>query len=414
MAGAVADGGEVWCSVSEDPGAALRERGAGGGGTAGGGIVASGTVGDKLDHSEWGIPAAYGQAAGSSATKTNPFSLVSAELAAVASRLRGSVASEAPPLATAASYFFREGAEGKRFRPTVLLLMASALNPLGAPALRSEGALEVRRRQQRIAEITEMIHVASLLHDDVLDDAAERRSQPSVNQKMGNKLAILGGDFLLARASVALAQLRDPDVIAMLARVIEHLVTGEVMQMTASEDRRCSLEYYKRKTYYKTASLLANSSRAVAALGGLGEAASQNAYAYGKHVGLAFQFVDDHLDFTASSALLGKPAGNDLRQGIATAPVLFAAEEHKELLPLIRRKFAQPGDAERALELVGRSEGLERTQQLAEDHAAVAVEALKRLPLPEGEGVGSVVRTEAALAREALVEITRRVLERKR
>jgi geranyl diphosphate synthase len=231
---------------------------------------------------------------------------------------------------------------------------------------------------------------------------------------MGNKLAILGGDFLLARASVALAQLRDPDVIAMLARVIEHLVTGEVMQMTASEDRRCSLEYYKRKTYYKTASLLANSSRAVAALGGLGEAASQNAYAYGKHVGLAFQFVDDHLDFTASSALLGKPAGNDLRQGIATAPVLFAAEEHKELLPLIRRKFAQPGDAERALELVGRSEGLERTQQLAEDHAAVAVEALKRLPLPEGEGVGSVVRTEAALAREALVEITRRVLERKR
>ena len=174
------------------------------------------------------------------------------------------------------------------------------------------------------------------------------------------------------------------------------------------------LEYYKRKTYYKTASLLANSSRAVAALGGLGEAASQNAYTYGKHVGLAFQFVDDYLDFTASSALLGKPAGNDLRQGIATAPVLFAAEEHKELLPLIRRKFAQPGDAERALELVGRSEGLERTQQLAEDHAAVAVEALKRLPLPEGEGVGSVVRTEAALAREALVEITRRVLERKR
>ena len=223
---------------------------------------------------------------------------------------------------------------------------------------------------------------------------------------MGNKLAILGGDFLLARASIALASLRDPDVIEMLARVIEHLVTGEVMQMTAKEDRRTSFDYYKRKTYYKTASLVANSARAVAALGGHSAPVADDAYAYGKHVGLAFQFVDDYLDYTSSSYLLGKPAGNDLRQGIATAPVLFAAEERPELNQLIRRKFKEPGDVERALEAVQATDGLERTRLLAAEHAAAAVAALERLP--------PTASAEALVARQALVSITERVLSRRK
>lgn len=120
---------------------------------------------------------------------------------------------------------------------------------------------DTRRRQQRLAEITELIHVASLLHDDVLDSAATRRGLRALNLEVGNKLAILAGDFLLARASVTLASLRNTEVIELLSRVLEHLVTGEVMQMTAKADRLVSFDHYFKKTYFKTASLIANSAK---------------------------------------------------------------------------------------------------------------------------------------------------------
>lgn len=131
------------------------------------------------------------------------------------------------------------GAEGKRLRPTMLVLMASSF----AAALPSPLLLKVdespvnhhptepRRRQQRIAEITEMIHVASLLHDDVIDNAETRRGLKALNSAMGNKIAILAGDFLLARASVSLASLRNTEVIELLSQVIEHLVSGEILQV---------------------------------------------------------------------------------------------------------------------------------------------------------------------------------------
>ncbi|KAK2996854.1 hypothetical protein RJ639_026425, partial [Escallonia herrerae] len=156
--------------------------------------------------------------------QVDPFSLVADELAILANRLRSMVVAEVPKLASAAEYFFKMGVEGKRFRPTVLLLMATALNlPLSGPA--SVGSVnmlstELRTRQQCIAEITEMIHVASLLHDDVLDDADTRRGIGSLNFVMGNKiltaialiqLAVLAGDFLLSRACVALASLKNTE-----------------------------------------------------------------------------------------------------------------------------------------------------------------------------------------------------------
>ncbi len=169
----------------------------------------------------------------------DPFSIVQAEVDAISERLRRSVASSIPALNTAAEYFFRVGVEGKRLRPTLIMLMASALSqqPPGpeytAVDLRpaAEHAGELRRRQQRIAEIAELIHVASLLHDDVLDDASTRRGVLSLNSKQGNKIAILAGDFLLARASVSLAALRNTTIVELLSQVLEHLVSGEVMQV---------------------------------------------------------------------------------------------------------------------------------------------------------------------------------------
>nr|WET55165.1 geranyl diphosphate synthase [Elsholtzia rugulosa] len=318
------------------------------------------------------------------------------------------VVAEVPKLASAAEYFFKLGVEGKRFRPTVLLLMATALD---VPILRqsSQAAVdtmstELRSRQQCIAEITEMIHVASLLHDDVLDDADTRRGIGSLNFVMGNKLAVLAGDFLLSRACVALASLKNTEVVSLLAKVVEHLVTGETMQMTTTADQRCSMEYYMQKTYYKTASLISNSSKAIALLAGQTAEVSTLAYEYGKNLGLAFQLIDDVLDFTGTSASLGKGSLSDIRHGIVTAPILFAMEEFPELRAVVDQGFENSANVDLALEYLSKSRGIQRTRELAAKHASLASAAIDAFPENDDEVVQR--------SRRALVELTHIVITR--
>lgn len=173
------------------------------------------------------------------ADNLEPFSLCHEEVQIVSERLRHSVVSSVPALRSAAEYFFRPGVEGKRLRPTLVMLMASALSRDAPPAscleldLRpaAEHTPEIRRQHQRLAEISELIHVASLLHDDVIDDASTRRGVSSLNFNVGNKTAILAGDFLLARASVTLAALKNTQVVELMSQVLENLVTGEIMQV---------------------------------------------------------------------------------------------------------------------------------------------------------------------------------------
>ncbi|KAK4488144.1 hypothetical protein RD792_003886 [Penstemon davidsonii] len=355
----------------------------------------------------------------SSEERLDPFSLVADELSILANRLRSMVVAEVPKLASAAEYFFKMGVEGKRFRPTVLLLMATALNvPMHTlPPKDAVDTLstELRSRQQSIAEITEMIHVASLLHDDVLDDADTRRGIGSLNYVMGNKLAVLAGDFLLSRACVALAALKNTEVVSLLAKVVEHLVTGETMQMTTSSDQRCSMEYYMQKTYYKTASLISNSCKAIALLAGQSAEVSILAYEYGKNLGLALQLIDDVLDFTGTSTSLGKGSLSDIRHvmflsflrilfGIITAPILFAMEEYPELRAVVDKGFDNSSNVERALEYLGKSRGIERTRELATKHANLASAAISSFPDNDDEDV--------QLSRRALVELTYRVINR--
>ncbi len=388
----------------------------------------------------------------------DPFALVQKELQFITERMRAAVQTDLPALANAAEYFFKYGAEGKRMRPTVLLLMASALAPVSSGRVASgnvgrrmssaftsssarsganEGeetvdlspAHEVpsdnRQRQRRLAEITELIHVASLLHDDVLDGSATRRGLRALNLEVGNKLAILAGDFLLARASVTLASLRNVEVIELLSRVLEHLVKGEVMQMTqvkeeenenrgasssssssSSSSPSSSIERYIEKSYYKTASLIGNSAKAVVLLGGHSSETSEIAERFGRHLGLAFQFRDDVLDYVGDSSLLGKPTLGDLREGIATAPVLFAAEKFPELHSLIKRRFKEIGDVERAAKLVFESDGIEMASNLANEHRNLALDALEELPDIDCEFANT--------CRAALREITNRAVDRKK
>lgn len=289
--------------------------------------------------------------------------------------------------------------------------------------------------QLRLAQIVEMIHAASLLHDDVIDDSPLRRGVPSAPKAFGSRLSILGDNFILGRASTSLARLGDPDAIELIASVISNLVEGEILQLKEAKPEK-PWTLYLQKTYMKTASLMAKGVRAAVALGGCaeGEIYREVAYAYGRNLGIAFQvgdnivllnvfrakfvsqLVDDILDYEAGEATLGKPGGADLQLGLATGPALYAWEEYPELGPLIRRKFEQPGDVElvrflgisfaplltlsfQARDLVRKSSGLERTKDLAKAYATQAKEVLR--PLPDSD------------AKAALEALTDRVVKRK-
>ncbi|XP_030760488.1 LOW QUALITY PROTEIN: decaprenyl-diphosphate synthase subunit 1-like [Sitophilus oryzae] len=221
--------------------------------------------------------------------------------------------------------------------------------------------------------ISEMIHTASLVHDDVIDQSDFRRGKPSVNVMWNHKKVTMAGDFILAVASMMIARLKNNDVTLVLSQVVSDLVQGEFMQLGSKETENERFAHYLTKTYRKTASLIANSVKSVSILAGADEQLSDLAYQYGRNMGLAFQLVDDLLDFVSSSAAMGKPTAADLKLGLATAPVLFACEKYPELNPMIMRRFQEPGDVEKAFELVHKSQGLEQTQFLAKQHCSEAI-----------------------------------------
>jgi len=249
-----------------------------------------------------------------------------------------------------------------------------------------------------------MIHTASLLHDDVIDVSDTRRGAKTVNSMLGNHVAVLAGDFVLARASAALARLNNCDVVSVLAQVIENLVRGEVIQISVSSTKAaCWEDYFKvylEKTYHKTASLIANSCRAVLMLGGQSHEVCDAGFEFGKHLGLCFQLIDDALDITADEEDLGKPTCADLRSGNSTGPVLFAMREFPELQTYVKRRFQRDGDVEYALEKIKQSNGVEQTVKMAEEHAFRAREALSKF--------------DESSSRIALENLTKILLHRRR
>lgn len=291
-------------------------------------------------------------------------------------RLREKVAASTPYLSEVNNYYL-DG--GKMLRPAILLQLAGALERhSGTPSAELESG--VRPSQRRLAAIVEMIHAASLLHDDVVDEASVRRGKQAANVRFGAKSAVLSGDYLLAQASVNLAELGNIQVITLLATVIKDLVEGEILQMNATISEQLSMEYYLRKSYLKTASLIAKSCQATAALGAHPEPICSACYQFGRHLGLAFQIIDDRLDYSASTVELGKPVGADLMNGIVTAPVLFAIEQYPEIRDIIGRNFSRDDDYDRAVMLTVTSDGLQRTQQLADELLNKSLAALSFLP----------------------------------
>ncbi|KAF8910032.1 isoprenoid synthase domain-containing protein [Gymnopilus junonius] len=219
--------------------------------------------------------------------------------------------------------------------------------------------------QIRLAQIVEMIHVASLLHETISKGSKEEE------EGFGNKLSILGGDFLLGRASTALSRLGESEVVELVASVISNLVEGEFLSMDEIRTpEQAAWELYLQKTYLKTASLMAKGARSAVILGGSQEDDiwKEVAYAYGRNLGIAYQLLEDAADLT------------QIRPGLASGPVLFACEERPGMLPLIQRNLTSPGDIALALEYTQGTSGVERTRLLAESYANKAREVLQLLP----------------------------------
>jgi all-trans-nonaprenyl-diphosphate synthase len=308
---------------------------------------------------------------------TSLFAPVEQDLNLLTDNLKKLVGARHPILSAAAEHLF--GAGGKRLRPALVLLAARA----------TVGDRDLSPRHRRLAEITEMIHTASLVHDDVVDEAELRRNTQTVNRIFGNRIAVLAGDFLFAQSSWYLANLDNLEVVKLLSEVIRDFAEGEIRQALNRFDTHLSIEAYLEKSYYKTASLMANSVKAAGVLSDVPVEIAQHLYKYGCHFGLAFQIVDDILDFTASSDVLGKPVGSDLADGHLTAPVLYAMAKNPYLAVPIEREFSQPGDLEQAVALILESGGIEQSQELAAHHARLAVEQLE--PLKPSEATRALI-----------------------
>lgn len=286
--------------------------------------------------------------------------------------LKQLVGARHPILRAAAEHLFDAG--GKRIRPAIVLLVARAT------VVNQSSSSDITPRHRRLAEITEMIHTASLVHDDVVDEANVRRSVPTVNSLFDNRIAVLAGDFLFAQSSWYLANLDNLQVVKLLSEVIRDFAEGEILQSLSCFDTDISLETYLNKSYFKTASLIANSAKASGILSGVDESTAESLYQYGRNLGLAFQIVDDILDFTSSTEVLGKPVGSDLADGNITAPVLYAMEEKPQLQGLIDREFKESGDLEEAIAMVQNGAAIERSRELAAEYTKQAQKNLDCLP----------------------------------
>ncbi len=292
-------------------------------------------------------------------------------LARVEAALTEAVGSDHPFVREAAGHLMSAG--GKRFRPLLALLAAQLGDPEAPEVIRG-------------AVVCELTHLATLYHDDVMDEAAVRRGAPSANSRWGNSVAILTGDLLFARASDLLADL-GPEAVRIQARTFERLVTGQIRETVGPLPGNDPVAHYLEVLADKTGSLVATSARFGAWFGGVDESLVRALTDFGEEVGVAFQISDDLIDIVSPGGTSGKSPGTDLREGVATLPVLFtlAGDDPAEarLRDLVAAPVTDDADHAEALELLRRSAGLARAADVLREYADRARARLD--VVPEGD-----------------------------
>jgi heptaprenyl diphosphate synthase len=273
-------------------------------------------------------------------------------------------------------------AGGKRFRPLFTLL--------GAQMGPRPDADEVITA----AAVVELIHLATLYHDDVMDSATMRRGAPSANSRWDNTVAILTGDFLFAHASRLVADL-GPTAVRIIAETFAELVTGQMRETRGPLAGEDAVEHYLAVIAEKTGSLIATSGRYGGMFAGCAPEQVESLHRFGAAIGTAFQISDDIIDITSPSDSSGKTPGTDLREGVHTLPMLYALQgtgpEADRLRALLARPITDDAEVDEALDLLRVSPGLDRAREVLAEHASAARAELARLPdCPAGEALSAL------------------------
>lgn len=306
------------------------------------------------------------------------FARIAPDLALVEAALRDQLESKVELIGVLGSHLLSSG--GKRLRPALVLLAAELCGYSGP-------------RRIELAAALELLHTATLLHDDIVDLAEIRRGRPAANAIWGNRRAVLGGDFFYARASSMIVEDGDLDILWIFANTIRRMAEGELLQLERSFDPTVTEAHYFSVIERKSAVLLSAATEAGAILGGVTRTERRKLAEFGRELGLAFQLRDDALDYEDREADLGKRPYDDLREGKVTLPLLLAMKrctpaERDEVAAVLKAaaraelsdvSVAEP-DLAPALAAVTRYRGVEDTVRRAEEHAARAAEAIATFP----------------------------------
>ena len=308
--------------------------------------------------------------------------LVADELAIVEKRMHKAVGYAYEPLSDALQLLISSG--GKRVRPMITLLAGRFHPP-------DEG-----QKLINLAAAIEALHTSTLVHDDVIDGALLRRGQSTLNAVWTPSSTIMAGDYFFARAAGLVAETGHPRVIKLFADALNIIVDGELRQAFSARDWSQPKESYYERIYGKTAALFELAARSPAALGDAPAAHEEALRRFGYHLGMAFQIVDDILDFTADEKILGKPAGSDLRAGIITLPVYFyiqRPERRAQVVGMIEGHATGAPIVDEVVQIVRESDAIAQSQDEARafiDEALADLEALP--PAPHREAMADIAR----------------------
>jgi len=296
--------------------------------------------------------------------------LVRKDMEAVNEFIRERMNSDVPMIPELASHLINSG--GKRLRPMLTIAAAHLCGYKGGDHI-------------KLAASVEFLHTATLLHDDVVDESDLRRGKKTARMLWGNQASVLVGDFLLGRAFRLMVETRSLRALEIIANAASIIAEGEVMQLAAAKDTSTTEDAYMRVIQAKTAALFAAAAEvgAVVADRGADEAAALESY--GRNLGIAFQLVDDALDYSGRAATLGKNVGDDFREGKITLPVVLAfrrgdREERAFWRRTLQDGDQRDGDLEHAIELMTRHDAIEDTVVRARHYGAIAKDALAIFP----------------------------------
>jgi geranylgeranyl pyrophosphate synthase len=291
------------------------------------------------------------------------FDLIRDDLGRVEALLRERFPDQHASITVALDHLF--GGGGKRFRPALVLLSAQLCEAEMGRAVFAAAAVE-------------MLHTATLIHDDLIDGSLVRRGVETLNAQWSPAATVLTGDYVFAYAAYLASQADNVRLMQRFAETLMVICNGEVHQMFDGQRALVSREGYERRIYAKTASLIAMSAEAGAVLAEASERTTEALRTYGEQLGLAFQIVDDVLDFVADEGTLGKPVGSDLRQGLVTLPTIFFLEVEPDH-PMVRQALSKGCSEEmvqQAVRAVAESPAIEQALGVARWHANQAKEAL--------------------------------------